>query len=101
MRGTSTSVGVLGTTASFAAEEQLRGLLERQADELEAVLGEVGRARRALLAEPDGRWRGLTRMLYSIGLTQLVTDLASAGGCLESALRQTRQAIDSLGSRVG
>jgi len=83
------------------AAVELHGLLDEQARELSAVLARFAEARGLLPRRSDAGWRGLAHFAYELKLDELRSELALLHEQLASSLRETRRAVDSLGSRVG
>lgn len=100
MDGTGWAFGV-----DQAAVESHRLLLHRlllaQAEELNAVLARFTEARALLPRHSDTGWHGFAHFVYGVKLDELGSELARLHEQLSSALRQTRRAADTLGSRVG
>jgi hypothetical protein len=93
-----------GTGLASGVDEaavELHRLLEAQARELDAVLARFIEARALLPHHSDTGWRGFAHFLYELKLDELGSELARLHEQLSSALRQTRRAADTLGSRVG
>jgi hypothetical protein len=83
------------------AAVELHRLLETQARELSAVLARFTEARGLLPRRSDAGWRGLAHFAYELKLDELRSELALLYDQLASAVRETRRAVDTLGSRVG
>jgi hypothetical protein len=79
----------------------LRDALQRQADELSAVIDRFGRTRQRVSAERSVGWHGVAQLAYSVARWQLAAQLDAASDQLDRALSHTRRALDSLSSRVG
>ena len=93
-----------GTDAAFGVDNaaaELHRLLLTQARELDAVLARFTEARALLPRHSDTGWRGFAHFVYGLKLDELGSELARLHEQLSSALRQTRRAADTLGSRVG
>jgi hypothetical protein len=84
-----------------SAASDLRQALEEQTRELDAVLSRFTEARLLLPTGTDHGWQGLAQLFYGWALDGLRTDLGVAHEQLRTAARETRQAAQSLGHRVG
>lgn len=97
-----------GVVASTVMDEEvasstreLSRALEEQARELNVVLSRLSEARLLMPTTTDSDWRGFAQIFYCLALVRLRSDLDAAHEQLSNALRETRHAVDSLGSRVG
>jgi hypothetical protein len=89
----------IGTIPGLAAvHPQVAEALRSQLSGLQALAGELGRARCCLPdAGGDGVWRGEAHRRYLSALEQLATLIHSASGHVDDAIRHTRLALAAVG----